>query len=169
VDILDQIDQALREVDEEGWFTDAMHWVPGSSSDAQEAEEFGGGHSPLEAAVWARLMDSYAAHLDEAVLPPPQVGAWPAGWISLGATEEGAEDLFEVPPELLRPLPERPGIYRFEVIGQVARELGPVVMPRSEPPPDHPLERVRQIRAQRGSGPPVRQRAPRRIDPRGTR
>lgn len=225
MDILDQIDQALREVDEDGWFTDAMHWVPGSSSDTQEAEEFGGGDSPLEA-VLARLMDSYTAHLDEGVLVP-----------SSRFSREQVARLFDVPPELLpipplpslpvsslpplpllsSAVPNEPGLYRwqldlqrllappppmtpeeeaalvelgrritaavseasralvqalrptFDMIGQVARELGPVVMPRSEPPPDHPLERVRRLRAQRGSGPPVRQRAPRRIDPRGTR
>lgn len=38
MDILDQIDRALREVDEDGYFTDAMRWVPDGSADAQEAD-----------------------------------------------------------------------------------------------------------------------------------
>jgi hypothetical protein len=152
VDILDQIDQALREVGDDGCLTDAMRWSPGASSDEQDADLMGRYGSD----IWTDMIARYTAALDEGVLSPTP------GEISRQRHE--IADLFEVPPELLQTMAPPPhgvsGLY--SAVPEISFDF-------QEPRPEHPLERVRWLRAQRGSGPPARQRAPRRIDPRGTR
>jgi hypothetical protein len=205
VDILDQIDRALREVDEDGYLTDAMRWKPDASADKQDADLTGAyGRNPFDEwlASWepyrSPQLDGEAAdrllaqlqafpqlpQLPQAPLPVLEVYRRAA--ISVERAR-ALQQLLGAPPPMsddevaaLQDL----GSLIAESIGRAVRaiweavsptlqqlhdQLAAVRLPPDEPPADHPLARVHQLRDRRGHGPTERRRAPRRIDPRGTR